>query len=101
MSTTKPITSLADLTKLTKASLSGGLVSEEYFYKANEVEALVAHLKPETLADATLTAQRDQALEAADQLYRSGFINDTRRADMRRRISLHFKKALQKGQADA
>lgn len=45
MSTTpKPITSLADLTKLTKATLSGGLGSQEFFYKASEVEALVAHL---------------------------------------------------------
>lgn len=52
MSTTqKPITSLADLTKLTKAALSGGLESQEFFYKADEVEALVAHLTPATLAE--------------------------------------------------
>lgn len=45
MSTTpKFITSLADLTRLTKAAISGGVESQEFFNKADEVEALVAHL---------------------------------------------------------
>jgi hypothetical protein len=47
MSTLKPITCLANLTKLTKASLTGGLVSSEYFFKADEVEELVTHLEAE------------------------------------------------------
>lgn len=57
--TQKPITSLTDLTKLTKASLSGGLGSQEFFYKADEVEALVAHL--------TIVPADDNALGFAKQ----------------------------------
>lgn len=64
MDTPKPITSLADLTKLTKASLSGGLVSEEYFYKGDEVEALVAHLAPEPTSDELLSQLEEMAQTA-------------------------------------